>query len=334
MRLTRLTASVAVTLALAGTVTACAAPQMAPKLQLRAASARLDGPQGGVTLSFTGDLDALTGAANRVRTREHVGKMDASTARIYEKIFGSTLTIRYDKGADGNADESFGLAATVAGIEGTELRVVKGVVYAKAPVEDLAVQFGGNRASVRNLAAAAGSNAGVRAALSGRWIAIKLSDLTKDLTNAGGPLAGMPGLTVPARGTLTDAQLAGFSAAMDELFTKASITRDDNDSSHLVATVTEKDLYATLQKLAAATSPGLGSSLKDLVGKSAAPTAKKIAVDLWITDGTLKAVEINLVQLSSTNSPGRAALRIEPIKPAAVTAPTGAVTLDLGSLTN
>src|SRR5690242_1036476 len=88
--------------------------QVEPKLALRDAAQQLGGQkQGGFALKFTGSVDDLIAAAKKEPD------FSADDAESIKSIFNSTVTVGYDQTA-----KAMSVNATIAGVPGTEIRVV------------------------------------------------------------------------------------------------------------------------------------------------------------------------------------------------------------------
>ncbi|WP_250038363.1 hypothetical protein [Paractinoplanes maris] len=279
----------------------CAAQQiqaLEPKLELRDAAQQLaDAQQAGFVLKLTGNPDDLVAAAGQ----------DADAATVAQ-VFNSSLTMSYDKGGAGEADDASSLAATVDGVTGTEIRFVGGLLYVKAPVKELAAKFGATPADIRKLSGGASE---FDALIAGQWVSLD----TKELTARAG--------ATPDAEQQKAAQELTTSAT--NLLEGADVVRDSADDQHLIVTSSTAKAYAEAKRFATAVSP-------ELAGKFPAerPADKPIVLDLWIDGGKLTAAEINVLQFVD-GATGRVAARLEVTGGAPIAAPEGAQKLDLSN---
>ncbi|MBL7255846.1 hypothetical protein [Paractinoplanes lichenicola] len=280
----------------------CAAQQfqaLEPKLELRNAAQQLaDAQQAGFTLKVTGDPAALVAAAGK----------DADAATV-KQLFNSSVSLAYDKGGPGTDDDKSSLAATVDGVTGTEVRFVGGVVYAKAPVSELAAKFGATPAEVKELS---GGTSEFDAFFAGQWVSIDLTALSKDAPT-------------PTTGPDQQKALAEFTTSATNLLEGADVKRDGADDKHLIVTSSTTKAYAEAKRFATAVEPSLAAQFKK------APADKPIVLDLWIDNGKLTAAELDVLQFVD-GATGRVAARLEVSEPQAIEAPTGATKLDLSTM--
>ena len=291
-----------VTLTVAG---GCAARQMQalePKLELRNAAQQLaEAPQGGFTVRLTGSPDDLIAAA----------EVSAGDRALVRKVFDSSVTVAYDR-AHGRSS----LAATVAGVGGTEIRYVDGVVYAKAPVTELAGALGASRAEITDLQADLGLP-GVEAFFDGEWVSFEAAQ-TAELAASG--LLGLP-----AGPQDQQRAVAELTTSAANLLDGAEVVRDEADSRHLIVTSSTAKGHAEAKRFATAVDETLGDDL------GAAPPDRPVVLDLWLDGGRLSAAEINLLQFAD-GAEGRVAVRIEVTAGEPIAAPDGAIAIDTGGL--
>ncbi|WP_328474100.1 hypothetical protein OHA21_14270 [Actinoplanes sp. NBC_00393] len=305
MRAKRYLAGVAA-LALAG---GCAAQQVGalePKLELRDAALQLaEAQQAGFTLKVTGSPDDLVAAA---KLEPDFQQPSADDLAMLRQLFNSSVTVAYDKAGEGTADDRSSLSASVDGLTGTEIRFVDGVVYAKAPVTELAAKFGAGKREVEQLAA--GAVPGLDAFFDGKWVSVDAADA----------VAGTLGLeTGPHQ---QEKALAELATSATNLLDGAEVVRDGADSSHLIVTSSTTKAYTEAKRFVTAVEETLGNDL------GAAPKDRPIVLDLWVDDGKLTAAEINLLQFID-GAAGRVAARIELTTGAPITAPDGATKIDV-----
>ena len=279
----------------------CAAQQvklLEPKLELRAAAQHLaEAKQAGFTLKVTGSADDLIAATKTT---------DADDVKSVRTLFNSSVTIAYDQAADGPDDDRVRLAATIDGVEGTELRVVDKVLYAKLPVPELAKKFGFGLDDVGDVRKEA------PALFDGKWVSTEAKDA-----------AGLAGQTEDAGQTVTEVRKSATN-----LFDGATITRDPADSKHLIVTSSTTKAYAEMKRLVTAVNKD-SEGLLDEAGDP--PKDRPIVVDLWIDKDHLTAAEVNIMQFID-GATGRAAVRLETTTGEQIAAPEGATKIDLPGL--
>ncbi|GAA0465567.1 hypothetical protein Ade02nite_47660 [Paractinoplanes deccanensis] len=309
------TAAGATALAFAG---ACAQQitKLEPKLELRNAASQLsEAKQTGFTVKLTGSPEDL---AAGLKIQDPSDVPDTATL---QKIFNSSFTIATDKAGEGDKDDRASISATIDGVTGTEIRVIDGVVYAKAPVAELAQKFGaGDVTALRKEAVAELPEAG--ALFDGKWVSI---DAAKAAEGALG------GAATPTEDPAQAAKLKSeIETSAKNLFESAQIVRDSADPTHLTVTSSTTKGYEELKRLASALGKELGTDVaKDL---PKAPKERPIILDLWIKDEKLTAIEVNFLQFID-GATGRAALRFEVTTGAEISAPEGATKIDPSKLT-
>ena len=306
MRTKRLLAAVAV-LAVAG---GCAqqVKRLEPKLELRAAAEHLAAEkQVGFTVKFTGSADDLIKGL----------KATAEDTDSLRTLLNSSFTVAYDLAGAGADDDRMQLAATVDGVEGTEVRVVGKTLYAKAPVAELLKKFGDDSLTRADATAVTPS---LGALFDGGWVSL-------DAKDAAG-LSGA-GFGLPTGDTDTTKTLAELKTSASNLFAGAAIVRDPADPKHLIVTTSTTKAYAEMKRLVAAVSGAENAGLADEMGD--APKDRPVVLDLWIDNEKLTALEMNLLQFVDGAS-GRAAVRLDMTTGAAITAPADAAKIDPAAL--
>jgi hypothetical protein len=293
-----------------GLVGGCAARQvrqLEPKLELRAAAQGLAGEQrGGFTFSLTGSADDLVAGLTP----------SADEADTLRKLFDSSITVAYDRAGDGVADDRMLAAVTIDGVQGTEVRLVDGTLYAKAPVTDLAAKLDlGDIAAARSAAGAAVP--GLDAAFDGKWVSLAVQDAAELSTD------------LPSSATDAGKAVAELEASASNLFDGADITRDPADAKHLIVTTSTAKAYAEVKRLATAMSDDLGKELAGEVGDQ--PEDRPVVLDVWADNGDLSAIELNLLQFVD-GAAGRVALRAEVTAGVPIEAPSGATKIDTSAL--
>jgi hypothetical protein len=315
----------AVTLALIG---ACAqqVKRLEPALELRAAFQQLaSAKQAGFTLKLTGSADDLIAAAKLQAAKDKPGDGSVSEedTRSLRTLLNSSVTVAYDQAGPGADDDRMRLAATVDGVEGTELRVVDKTLYVKAPVTALAQKFGGSAADVASTRKeAVASSPAFGAFFDGGWVSLDM----KDAADLPGAAFGLP--TEKTDSTKTMAEL---KTSATNLFNGAQITRDAADPKHLVVTSSTTKAYAEMKRLVTAVS---GAEAKDLTDEfGGAPKDRPIVIDLWTDHEKLTALELNLLQFVD-GATGRVALRLDATTGETIAAPAGATKVDPKALSD
>ncbi|XVV14800.1 hypothetical protein ACQP2X_10855 [Actinoplanes sp. CA-131856] len=316
-RLLAATAAGATALAFAG---ACAQKikEIEPKLELRNAASQLsEAKQTGFTVKLTGSPEDL---AAGLKLEDPSDVPDAETLK---KLFNSSFTIATDKAGEGDKDDRASLSATIDGVTGTELRVIDGVVYVKAPVQELATKFGAAASDVTEMRQGLTGELPEAAALfDGKWVSVDVAKATE----------GALGKATPSQDPAQAAKLQSeIQASAKNLFESAQIVRDSADPTHLTVTTSTTKGYAEFQRLAGVFGKELGTDVtKDL---PKAPKERPITLDLWIKDEKLTALEVNFLQFID-GATGRAALRFEVTTGAEIAAPEGATKIDPSKLTS
>ena len=261
-----------------------------------------------VTLRSTpASLQALAAASGKQLSAEDAGK-----------ILGSSLTVS-SRRADDPSEAASRLLVDVAGRTSLEARTVDSTLYLRADVLYLLETFGqppGTAEAIARQAEAAGV-AGIRPLIEGRWVSLR---------DPGTPM-GAPATSRSQRQAF-DRLLAAVRSA-----TRVTSEGTEEAGEHLVARV---DLREVVARLGDAAGPwGPGAALPD----PAQVPDRPIAVDLWVDDGDLARVELDVLQLHALSGsdvpPGvdELAIRVALSEFAdEVEAPSDAVPVDLGPL--
>ncbi|MFF5082921.1 hypothetical protein ACFY36_38260 [Actinoplanes sp. NPDC000266] len=316
-RLMAATAAGATALAFAG---ACAQKikEIEPKLELRNAASQLsEAKQTGFTVKLTGSPEDL---AAGLKLEDPSDVPDAETLK---KLFNSSFTIATDKAGEGDKDDRASLSATIDGVTGTELRVIDGVVYVKAPVQELATKFGAAASDVTEMRQGLTGELPEAAALfDGKWVSVDVAKAAE----------GALGKATPSQDPAQAAKLQSeIQASAKNLFESAQIVRDPADESHLTVTTSTTKGYEEFKRLAGVFGKELGTDVTKELPK--APEDRPITLDLWIKDEKLTAIEVNFLQFID-GATGRAALRFEVTTGAEIAAPEGATKIDPSKLTS
>ncbi|GAA2615911.1 hypothetical protein [Paractinoplanes durhamensis] len=290
-----------------------------PKLELRSAAQHLaEAKQAGFTVKVTGSADDLITALKAEAAKDKdSGPVDEDVMR---KLFNSSATIAYDQAGDGADDDRSLLAATIDGVTGTEIRLVDKTLYAKAPVNELAKKFGESAADIDEIKSEMGANPGFGTLFDGGWISVDL----KEAASLGQSGFGLPAENLDSQKTITE-----LKTGAQNLFDGASVVRDTADKKHLVVTSSTTKAYAEVKRIATAVSSSDAADLTEDLGE--APKDRPIVLDLWVDNGKLTALEVNLLQFID-GATGRAAVRLEVTTGSEIAAPEGAKKLDTKAL--
>jgi hypothetical protein len=303
----------------------CAAKEikaLEPKLELRNAAQQLSGAQqAGFTIKLSGKPEDLVAAIKQQEQKDGTAadeKFGADDETVVKQVFNSSFTVAYDKGGSGSADDKSMLAATIDGVTGTELRVVDGTLYAKAPVTDLATKFGGTAADVASIRGeVAGEVPGLSALFDGKWVSVD----SKELTGLAGAETGLPSPDAQQEQVLKE-----LNASANNLLEGASVVRDSADDNHIIVTSSTAKAYAEGQRLADTLLGKLGNELP-----KTAPKDRPIVLDMWVDNGKFTAAEINVLQFVD-GATGRVAVRIDVASGQPIAIPEGATKIDTKSL--
>ncbi|WP_030435812.1 hypothetical protein [Actinoplanes subtropicus] len=274
--------------------------QVEPKLALRDAAQQLGTQkQGGFAVKLTGNVDDLIAAAKKDPD------FSADDTDSIKSIFNSTVTVAYDQDAKATA-----VTATIAGVPGTELRVVDQTLYVKAPVDELVKKFGatGGTADLDELKK---QDAGLGAFFAGGWVSLDLKSLPKD----GG---------LPVQHATNEKAAAEVKKSAQNLMDGATVTRDPKDADHLIVTTSTTKAYSEFKRLVTAVA-GDKKAFADAF--PASPKDRPIVLDLWLDKGKLTAAEINVLQFVD-GATGRVAVRLELIPGGPIAVPAGATKID------
>lgn len=227
-----------------------------------------------VTLSIEATAEALTALSE--------GELAAEDA---QKILDSSLTISGTQGDDPGSSTAQ-ILFNLAGTDAFEMRVLGYDLYVRADVPAIAETLGQDPAQLDPLAedAAAGGMPFVRDALDGKWLALENLDQLAQ------------GLGVPVQ-EQNEEQQKIIEQFTNSLKNSATVTEqgEDEAGAHLVATFPVRQLAQDFVDLTKRLGPGIpGAQLPDV---SEIPD-ETIAVDVWISDGTLTQMEFDFVQFA------------------------------------
>jgi hypothetical protein len=271
---------------------------------------RSDGVTATLSLrSTTASLVALSGQGG-----DHLSAADA------RKILRSSISISTVKSGKGR--DAAQVVVNVAGSEDLELRVVEDTLYVRAHLAGLFDALGKDPAEAAAYAreAQAAGVGFVQPLMEGRWLSLE------GLDHAMGAGAATP----------TDRERKVVSELARSLEASTDVTSKGTgpEGTHLVATVSLREVVDGLREAAAGLGPGAPAAA--LPGQV---PDEDVSVDLWVRDGRLTQVEIDLLRLRAVaeddvpSGVTRLALRValEDFS-GAIEAPPEAVPVDLGDL--
>jgi hypothetical protein len=219
-----------------------------------------------------------------------------------------------------------------------EVREVAGALYAKIDVPDI-LTLAGTPSSVvtgqlGQLPAAVQGPA--QAVLGGGWISVSAADL-KSLTALASSLGGSTDLQ-PTVGAPNSAAAAQFASALVTALTKDTTVVDKGNGQLQVSGKTRavaQDLLQAYQPLLS----GVPSQLKSSFTKTQQDLSKipdqNITFDVWIKNGALSEIKIDLAQLMTAANTGGGHLPLDAKfgnGGGAISAPSGATAIDIKSI--
>lgn len=231
-----------------------------------------------LTVSMGADTEDLVAASEGDLTEE-----DA------QKILDSSLVISSKEGESAD-DAQFEMVANVAGHDrAVELKGIGKTIYARADVEALVEEFGGDTSEIDAARRQFGSQPGfefVGPAIDGEWISVEgLEDVIQQFT----------GQSIPETPSEEDQELVkGFADALKQNVSAEAGDRE-GPGGHVVATVPLRSTYEEFSKLA--------SQLGQVPTGAGLPPASEvpdenIELDIWIDGGHIKQVEFDFVKLA------------------------------------
>jgi hypothetical protein len=321
LRPSRLLVALGVTGALVGA--ACGtAKVVAPPLAVREA-ARSTFDQGRVTFTVTlngsdSDIAALFGEGEA---------MSAEDRKALDVLRDSRLTLSIDQGEnkDSTEDDNMAFDLTLGGIDhAVELRVVDGTFYARADVAGFMDLFEAPPGALEEgLAAASEAGFGfLREAAAGRWLSTDLEPLNSFAQGLQeGSESQMPGFGADAAKKLMEAVSEAWGSDVQ-------VERLDSDQTgdRYRLSIPLRRLF---ERLLPAFSGLPGFPVDEAIPPAGAVPDKTVAADVWVRDGKVVRGEFDLAQLADHGT-GPVALRIDVSpRPDPITAPSGAVKVDL-----
>jgi hypothetical protein len=250
-----------------------------PKASLEAALDNLADYDGvTMTLSVAAGADDLVAASEGDLTEE-----DA------QKIIDSSLTISAKEG-ETPEDSQFEMVANVAGNESAfEMKVLGTTLYARADVQGLVEEFGGNTSDLEAARQQFGSQPGfefVGPALDGEWVSVSGFDQA---------IEQFTGQSVTQTPSAEDQEMIRQFAETLKQNVGAEAGDREGPGGHVIATLPLRSTYEEFSELAGRLGglpPGAG-----LPPASEVPD-KNVTVDVWIEDEQITQVELDFVTLA------------------------------------
>lgn len=307
-------------------------------------------------------------SAEKVSPQEAVREAAKTTAGLKEGSFklsvagsdeavnaafneGAPLTEEDRKGLDllrkghivlSTGNDKFGIDVKAGDLDHVfELRFVDGKLYARADVAGLGNLFGANPAEIDQTVQALSSQPGfefLAAAAAGKWLEADFTALKGTFEQFVEGLEERTGGSLPATSSSapTADEAAALRDAIDKLFNENVVVEkleSDSAGDHYVAKVTSlRTFYSQLL-------PTIEQFMDRIPNAEDLPTAgvfpdKPGSVDVWVKDGRLSRVEVDVTQFSEPPSTaGRVAIRLDINREAPdLTAPSGAVTVDIAGI--
>jgi hypothetical protein len=273
--------------------------------------------------SDVGSLQALTAADGG----DSLGGTD------FQTVLDSSITVSRTGAAGAKDARSQTVVKIGDNNDAIETRMVDKKLYVRADVAGLINTFGKDRSDLSDLLKEADANGldFVRPAVQGKWLALEGSD------KLGKTLGAKAGTSVPSDGKrkqLTDEFLQRLLASLS-----VKTVGDDSAGTHMEASIPARAAYAAIQQLVLNAGKGLppGAAMPS-------PTTipdKPITVDVWVRDGKLTQIELDLKRLMALGeNPVPAGVHQLAIRIAisdftgSIEAPSGAVAVNLTALAN
>ena len=347
MRLPRLITGGAIVAVLAGTA-ACGLQSLEPKLELRdAASDFASAKTGAIRLSVASSAAEFHAfAAEADREEGTSGSTDISDADL-KRLLSSSIAIAYDGGKPkDDADDAARIDVHVGRLDAGEIRVAHQVLYARVDLPGLEKQFpdmkDGVDAARASLTGADGSGEVIEALrtpatalFDGHWVSVDTGALEKQLGSAGSGTGSGGGMTDLTGGLAADAPATLKKIAGKAFANGVTVKRLDGDErlgDHLVATASLRAVYKNIRgDLPALFSDSVRDEVSTSLPQPGAVPDRNLTVSFWVKDGTLTRVELDAAQFLDKPS-GALVLRADSLPAEKITAPKGAVDVDLQAI--
>jgi hypothetical protein len=271
-----------------------------------------DGKAASFEISLQPDAAAIA-AMNKTET-------DPKAAAISQKLFSNggldiKVTISADKALKdikaGDADQpSTDVVIKAGGTDFLDLRTVKGALYLKVDVPDVAALAGQSASSLSALTQSpqipASLQGAIQAVMAGKWVGVSAEDL-KSVEQMAQTFGGSGDLSAnPSSPDQT--QISQFTTALVTALSKdATITDKGNGQLEITGKVKTlaQDLLASFQPLLA----GLPSASKTSLDKTkeslnSIPDTQTVTFDAWLSGGTLTEIKIDVLQFAKPGEAG------------------------------
>lgn len=354
MRLPRLLTGGAIVAVLAGTA-ACGLQSIEPKLELRdAASDFASDPTGALRLSLASSaaqFRAFTAEADREDSAS--GSTDISDADL-ARLLSSSIDIAYDQGKPkDDADDAARIDVHVGRLDAAEIRLAHQVLYARVDLPGLEQEFPEMKDGVDSARASLTGEDGsgeviealrtpATALFDGRWVSVDTGELQKQLGSAGadsgsGADSAGGGMTDLAGGLAADAPATLKKIAGKAFANGVTVKRLDGDErlgDHLVASASLRAVYKNIRgDLPALFSDSTRAEISKSLPQPGDVPDRNLSVSFWVKDGTLTRVELDVAQFLDKPS-GALVLRADSLPAKKITAPKGAVAVDLKAISD
>ena len=309
-------------------LSACgAAEKISPQVTMRnAVNTTVNAKQGTFTFSLVGSEDDLNAVLNEG------AKLSDGDRRGLRLLAQSHITLT-------TAPDAFALDVKVGDIDhAVELRYVGKKLYVRADVPAIVKLTGGSADEVNQTvqSLAAHGFGFLKDAAAGRWLVADfgpLGDMLKGFADQfGAGKNGAAGVPTPSSSGPTPSQFKQARDAIGKaLHDNTSVAKQESDSigDHYVVTVNSvRGLYAAILPVFSQFAPALSQRPP---AASEIPD-RPVTIDAWVKSGRIVRLELPLNQFGKGGG-GRVAARLDINRDSGgVTAPTGAVPVDVAGL--
>jgi hypothetical protein len=292
---------------------------------LIAAVLKLQGSPSTMTLTLQSDVASLR-ALTAADGGDSLGGTDFNT------VLNSSITVSRTGAAGAKDARSQTVIKIGDNDHAIETRMVDQKLYVRADIPGLINTFGKDRTDLSDLVKEADAYHFdfVRPAVQGKWLSLDgLDKVSKTLASA-------TGTSMPSDNK--NKQLS--DEFLQRLLSRLTVRTvgDDSAGTHMEASIPAREAYAALQQLVLNAGKGLPSGAA-MPSPTTIPN-KPITVDVWVRDGKLTQIELDLKRLSGLgDKPLPSGVHQLAIRIAisdftgTIEAPSGAVPVDLNKLT-
>lgn len=276
---------------------------------------------------------------------------DPKAAAVAQKLFSNggldiKVTVSADKALKdikaGDTDQaSTDIVIKAGGTEFLDIRSVKGALYLKVDVPDVAALAGQSASSLSALTQSpqipASLQSGIQAIMAGKWVGVTAEDL-KSVEQLAQTFGGTGDLSA-SPSSPDQAQITQFTTALVQALSKdATIT--DKGSGELEITgkvkVLAQDMLQAFQPLMASL-PAASKTDLDKTKESLAslPDTQTITFDAWLSNGALSEIKIDVLQFAKPGQAGGGHMPLDAKfsnSAPAVSAPDGVTNIDVKSV--